>query len=108
MTKPIVPKSAKGESHPGLIFKTAKRQITQAKTIAEVKDIRDKAIAMAVYALQAKNIELKAEMHHQDGYGLTEDGKPAQPHQRVEPYVPGSMACRGQTKHAANVATVEN
>jgi hypothetical protein len=61
MTKAVVPLSAKGESHPGLIFKTAKRQITQAKTVAEVKDIRDKAIAMAVYALQAKNIELKAE-----------------------------------------------
>jgi hypothetical protein len=44
-----------------LIFNTAKQQIAQATTVAEVKDIRDKAIAMAVYALQAKNNELKAE-----------------------------------------------
>ena len=61
MTNPIVPLSATGKSHPGLIFRTAKQQIAQAKTVAEVKDIRDKAIAMAVYALQAKNNELKAE-----------------------------------------------
>ncbi len=44
-----------------MIFNTAKQQIAQATTVAEVKDIRDKAIAMAVYALQAKNNELKAE-----------------------------------------------
>ena len=54
-----------------------------------------------------RNIEFKAEMHDQNGRGLTEDGKPAQPHQRVEPHVPRPMTCPWQTEHAANVTTGE-
>ena len=57
---------------------------------------------------QDRNVKLEAEMHDQDGHGLAEDGKPAQPYQRVEPYVPRPVGCPCQTKHAANVTTVES
>ena len=51
-----------------------------------------------------RNVEFEAEMHHQDGRDLTEHGKPAQPHQRVEPHVPWPMIGPRQSEHAANVA----
>ena len=86
MTNPIVPLSATGKSHPGLIFRTAKQQIAQAKTVAEVKDIRDKAIAMAVYALQAKNNELKAEAEViRASFGHANSTRYRQPKQRYRP-----------------------
>ena len=42
-------------------------------------------------------------MHHQNGRELTEHGKPAQPHQRVEPHVLWPVLGPRQAKHAANV-----
>ena len=51
-----------------------------------------------------RHIEFEAEMHHQDGRELAEDGEPTQPHQRLQPHVAGPMMSPWQTKHAANVA----
>ena len=46
-----------------------------------------------------RNIEFEAEMHHHDSRDLTEDGKPAQPHQRVEPHVAWPMIGPWQSEH---------
>ena len=42
-------------------YDTACRSLAQARSVDEVKDIRDTAIAMAAYAKQAKNRELEAD-----------------------------------------------
>src|SRR5262249_62017794 len=42
-------------------YDAACRALTEARSIDEVKDIRDAAIAMAAYARQAKNPELEAD-----------------------------------------------
>ena len=55
-----------------------------------------------------RNVELEAEMHDQDGHDLPEDGKPTQPHQRVEPHVSWPVTGPWQTEHAANVAIGES
>jgi hypothetical protein len=56
-TTALVRPHAKG--HPGLIFQEAKREISEAKTVEQVNDIRKKAMALAAYALQANNRQLK-------------------------------------------------
>jgi hypothetical protein len=43
------------------IYDTACRALAEARSIDEVKDIRDQAIAMAAYAKQAKNRDLEAD-----------------------------------------------
>ena len=58
-TTALVRPHAKG--HPGLIFQEAKREISEAKTVEKVNDIRKKAMALAAYALQANNRQLKEE-----------------------------------------------
>src|ERR1700682_10611 len=42
-------------------YDAACRAVADAKTIDEAKDIRDKAVAMAAYARQAKNRDLEAD-----------------------------------------------
>jgi hypothetical protein len=42
-------------------YDTACRAIAEAKSVDEVKDIRDKAIAMRAYARQASNRDLEAD-----------------------------------------------
>jgi hypothetical protein len=58
-TTALVRPHAKG--HPGLFFQEAKREISEAKTVEQVNDIRKKAMALAAYALQANNRQLKEE-----------------------------------------------
>ena len=46
-----------------------------------------------------RHFEFEAEMHHQNGRELAEHREPAQPDQRIQPYITRAFVSPGQTEH---------
>lgn len=102
-----------------VLYDTACRAISEAKAVDEVKDIRDKAIAMVAYARQAKNRTLEADaieirlratrridqlrQAQKETVGLAPPGRPAKNGVLETPISP-TLASQGIDKNLAKQA----
>src|SRR5712664_586193 len=100
-------------------YDAACRAVADAKTVDEVKDIRDKSIAMAAYARQAKNRDLEADaveirmlatrrldqlrQAQKETVGLAEPGRPPKNGLSENPIKP-TLASQGIDKNLAHQA----
>jgi N6-adenosine-specific RNA methylase IME4 len=109
------------ETHPLAIYNAACRAIAEARSIYEAKEIRDQAVAMAVYARQAKNRDMEADAvalrmratrrlaklieAQKETVGLSQGGRPTKTGLSDNPVLP-TLAMQGVDKNLAHQARV--